>query len=75
MVGAGSFRVVKRLSRLACTPFIYLNGAADHYLPKEHSRRVLVPKVDFISAPGVTPANVYGAAAQPIWSRKSALYI
>jgi len=25
----------------------------------EHSRRVLVPKVDFISAPGVTPLGVY----------------
>jgi glutaconate CoA-transferase subunit B len=25
----------------------------------EHSRRTLVPKVDFISAPGVSPANVY----------------
>ena len=26
---------------------------------KEHSRRVLVPKVDFISAPGTTPPEVY----------------
>jgi len=26
---------------------------------EEHSRRSLVPKVDFISAPGVSPANVY----------------
>ncbi len=26
---------------------------------EEHSRRVLVPKVDFISAPGTSPANVY----------------
>lgn len=26
---------------------------------KEHSRRVLVPQVDFVSAPGVTPAGVY----------------
>lgn len=25
----------------------------------EHSRRTLVPQVDFISAPGVSPANVY----------------
>ena len=25
----------------------------------EHSRRVMVPKVDFVSAPGVSPANVY----------------
>jgi glutaconate CoA-transferase subunit B len=25
----------------------------------EHSRRTLVPKVDFISAPGVSPSNVY----------------
>jgi glutaconate CoA-transferase subunit B len=25
----------------------------------EHSRRVLVPRVDFISAPGVSPAGVY----------------
>ena len=36
-----------------------------HLVPKvilfreEHSRRVLVPKVDFITAPGVSPANVY----------------
>jgi glutaconate CoA-transferase subunit B len=26
---------------------------------EEHSRRVLVPKVDFISAPGISPANIY----------------
>jgi glutaconate CoA-transferase subunit B len=26
---------------------------------EEHSRRVLVPKVDFVSAPGVSAANVY----------------
>jgi glutaconate CoA-transferase subunit B len=26
---------------------------------EEHTRRVLVPKVDFVSAPGVTNANVY----------------
>jgi glutaconate CoA-transferase subunit B len=25
----------------------------------EHSRRVMVPKVDFVSAPGTSPANVY----------------
>ncbi|MDX1512492.1 MAG: CoA-transferase [Gammaproteobacteria bacterium] len=25
----------------------------------EHSRRVLVPRVDFVSAPGVSPANVF----------------
>ena len=27
----------------------------------EHSRRVLVPRVDFISAPGITPPDVYRA--------------
>ena len=26
---------------------------------EEHTRRVMVPKVDFVSAPGVSPANVY----------------
>jgi glutaconate CoA-transferase subunit B len=26
---------------------------------EEHSRRVLVPRVDFVSAPGTSPANVY----------------
>ncbi len=26
---------------------------------EEHSRRVLVPKVEFVSAPGVSPANLY----------------
>jgi glutaconate CoA-transferase subunit B len=26
---------------------------------EEHTRRVMVPKVDFISAPGASPANVY----------------
>lgn len=26
---------------------------------EEHSRRVFVPKVDFVSAPGTSPANVY----------------
>jgi len=26
---------------------------------EEHSRRVMVPKVDFVSAPGLSPSNVY----------------
>jgi len=26
---------------------------------EEHSRRVMVPKVDFVSAPGISPPNVY----------------
>ncbi|MDF1817724.1 MAG: hypothetical protein P1U54_03745 [Immundisolibacteraceae bacterium] len=33
---------------------------------KEHSRRVLVPKVDFVSAPGTSPANQYRVGG-PRW--------
>jgi glutaconate CoA-transferase subunit B len=34
----------------------------------EHSRRTLVPKVSFISAPGVSEPNVYRPAGRSRWS-------
>jgi glutaconate CoA-transferase subunit B len=60
MVGAGSYpRSKARFPGSHGTPFIYLMVPRTILYREEHSRRVLVPKVDFISAPGVTPANVY----------------
>ncbi|MGF6768419.1 glutaconate CoA-transferase subunit B [Paraburkholderia sp. GAS199] len=37
----------------------YYTGRRTILFRQEHSRRVLVPKVDFISAPGVSPPNVH----------------
>ena len=34
----------------------------------EHSRRTLVPQVDFISAPGASEANVFARAGRSRWS-------
>jgi len=39
--------------------FLYFQVPRVILFREEHSPRVLVPRVDFISAPGVTPANVY----------------
>ena len=36
-----------------------LRGQAPHPFPTEHSRRVFVPRVDFITSPGTTPEGVY----------------
>jgi glutaconate CoA-transferase subunit B len=60
MVGVGDYpRSKARFPGSHGTPFIYLMVPRTILYRDEHSRRVLVPKVDFISAPGVTPAGVY----------------
>lgn len=60
MVGAGEYpRSKARFPGSHGTPFIYLMVPRVILYREEHSRRVLVPKVDFISAPGVTPPEVY----------------
>ena len=60
MVGAGEYpRSKARFPGSHGTPFIYLMVPRVILYRDEHSRRVLVPKVDFISAPGVTPPGVY----------------
>jgi glutaconate CoA-transferase subunit B len=60
MVGVGEYpRTKVRFPGSHGTPFIYLMVPRVILYRDEHSRRVLVPKVDFISAPGVTPPGVY----------------
>ncbi len=60
MVGAGEYpRSNARFPGSHGTPFIYTMVPRTILYREEHSRRVLVPKVDFISAPGVTPPGVY----------------
>jgi glutaconate CoA-transferase subunit B len=39
--------------------FMYLTVPRTILFREEHSRRVLVPRVDFVSAPGVSPPGVY----------------
>lgn len=60
MVGVGDYpRTKVRFPGSHGTPFIYLMVPRVILYRDEHSRRVLVPKVDFISAPGMTPPGVY----------------
>ena len=60
MVGVGDYPSTKvRFPGSHGTPFIYLMVPRVILYREEHSRRVLVPKVDFISAAGVTPPGVY----------------
>jgi glutaconate CoA-transferase subunit B len=60
MVGVGDYpRTKVRFPGSHGTPFIYLMVPRVILYREEHSRRVLVPKVDFISAPGITPDGVY----------------
>ena len=60
MVGAGEYpRSHARFPGSHGTPFIYLMVPRVILYREEHSRRVLVPKVDFISAAGVTEPGVY----------------
>jgi glutaconate CoA-transferase, subunit B len=60
MVGVGDYpRSTVRFPGSHGTPFIYLMVPRVILYRDEHSRRVLVPKVDFISAPGVTPPGTY----------------
>lgn len=60
MVGVGEYpRTKVRFPGSHGTPFIYLMVPRVILYRDEHSRRVMVPKVDFISAPGTTPPEVY----------------
>lgn len=60
MVGVGAYpRNKVRFPGSHGTPFIYLMVPRVILYRDEHSRRVLVPRVDFISAAGVTPPGVY----------------
>ena len=47
---------VPRIVRLGLS---LLRGAKSDPVPDQHSRRALVPKVDFISAPGACAGNIY----------------
>lgn len=60
MVGIGEYPATRvRFPGCHGTPVIYMMVPRTILFREEHSRRVLVPKVDFISAPGTSPANVY----------------
>ena len=60
MIGVGAYpRTPVRFPGNHGTPFIYLMVPRVILYREEHSRRVLVPKVDFVSAAGVTPPGVY----------------
>jgi glutaconate CoA-transferase, subunit B len=59
MVGVGTYpRMPVRFSGNHGTPFIYLMVPRIILYREEHSRRTLVPRVDYVSAPGVTPPDV-----------------
>lgn len=60
MIGVGPYpRTPVRFPGNHGTPFIYLMVPRVILYREEHTRRVLVPKVDFISAPGTTPPEIY----------------
>jgi glutaconate CoA-transferase subunit B len=59
-VGVGEYpRAKVRFPGSFGTPFIIMMVPRVILYREEHSKRVLVPKVDFISAPGVTPPEVH----------------
>lgn len=59
MVGVGPYpRMPVRFSGNHGTPFIYLMVPRVILYREEHSLRTLVPKVDYVSAPGVSPPDV-----------------
>ena len=60
MVGVGGYPNSQvRFPGCHGTPVIYMMVPRTILFREEHSRRVLVPKVDYISAPGTSPPNVY----------------
>ena len=60
MVGVGGYPKSRvRFPGCHGTPFIYMMVPRTILFREEHSPRVLVPKVDFISAPGTSPPNIY----------------
>jgi glutaconate CoA-transferase subunit B len=60
MVGVGGYPNSRvRFPGCHGTPVIYMMVPRVILFREEHSPRVLVPEVDYISAPGTSPANVY----------------
>ena len=60
LVGAGGYpRSRVRFPGSFGSPYMYFMVPNVILFREEHSPRVLVPKVDFISAPGVSPANLW----------------
>ncbi len=60
LVGVGGYpRSKTRFTGSFGSGLQFYTGLKTILFREEHSKRVLVPKVDFISAPGVTPPEVY----------------
>ena len=60
LVGVGEYPKLKvRWSGSFGSAFLYFVVPRVILFREEHTRRVLVPKVDFVSAPGTSPSNVY----------------
>ena len=60
LVGAGGYpRSVVRWPGSFGSSYLYFLVPRVILFREEHTRRVLVPRVDFISAPGASPAGVY----------------
>lgn len=60
LVGLGDYpRLERRFPGSYGSAYMYFAVPRVILFREEHSRRVLVPKVDFISAPGWSPAGVY----------------
>ncbi len=60
LVGSGGYpRSKVRFPGSFGSPYMYFMIPNVILFREEHSPRVLVPKVDFISAPGVSPANLW----------------
>ena len=60
LVGTGSYPNVNvRFPGSYGSAFLYLLIPRMILFREEHSRRVLVPQVDFVSAPGTTPSSVH----------------
>ncbi len=60
LVGIGAYPQLRhRLPGSFGSPYLYFLVPNVILFRAEHSRRVLVPRVDFVSAPGVSPPGVY----------------
>ena len=59
LVGTGDYpNTTRRFPGSFGSAFMYFTVPRVILFREEHSRRVLVPRVDFVSAPGTSPANV-----------------
>lgn len=60
LVGTGAYpHLERRFPGSFGSAYLYFTVPRVILFREEHSRRTLVPRVDFISAPGSSPANVY----------------